>query len=303
MRLVIALGGNAILKRGERGTFSSQLANLRRTSGFLAEIAREHEIVITHGNGPQVGALLIQQEQAKGLVPPMPLDACDAMTQGLLGYAIQTEMDKVMREKGMDKRTVSVLTRMVVDKNDPAFENPTKPVGPFYPSPKGLPKEWVVKEDAGRGYRRVVPSPMPIRSLESKAILALLDRGYIVVCGGGGGIPVLEDLTGVEAVIDKDLASYVIAREIGADGLIILTDVEYAYLNFRKPNQKPIREITLEKMKSYLSEGHFSEGSMKPKILAAIKFVESGGKFSIITRLDKVLDALNRKTGTIITQG
>ncbi len=300
MRLVIALGGNAILRHGERGSFEGQLRNLKNTARLLADVAEKNELVITHGNGPQVGNLLIQQEQARSLVPPMPLDVCDAMTQGLLGYAIQTALDKELSNANNPKRTVTILTRMVVDSNDPAFKNPTKPVGPFYDKQSGLPSNWVIKEDAGRGYRRVVPSPIPVRSLESLAINTLLREGFVVVCAGGGGIPVVQGLTGVEAVIDKDLASYVIAKEVRADGLVILTDVENVYLNYRKSSQKPINTVSVGEMKGYLEKGHFAEGSMKPKVLAAIKFVEDGGKFAIITSLDKLVDALSGKAGTII---
>lgn len=305
--VVIALGGNALLQRTQKGTFDEQYSNVRTTAVRIADlIERGYRIVLTHGNGPQVGATLLRHEAAKNIVPPFPLDACGAETQGFIGYMIQQALRNELKSRGIDKYVVTVVTRVIVDKNDPAFEHPTKPVGPFYTKQEadqlsqrspGL----TIKEDAGRGYRRVVPSPDPKIIAERSAIRTLVDAGFVVVSAGGGGIPIIEEGTrakGVEAVIDKDLAGQRLATLIGADVFVVLTDIDGAYVNFGTPKQEIIREVTTEKMRSYLNEGQFKEGSMAPKVLAAIRFVESGGERAIIAELGKLTEALEGKAGT-----
>ena len=308
--IVIALGGNALLQRGQKGTVEEQYENVKRTSARIADlIQRGYKIVMTHGNGPQVGATLLRHEAAKNIVPPFPLDACGAETQGFIGYMMQQALRNELKSRELDKFVVTVITRMIVDKHDSAFENPTKPIGPFYTKEEAdtlrqQKPELVIKEDAGRGYRRVVPSPDPKIIAERSAIRALVDAGFVVVACGGGGIPIIEEggnAVGVEAVIDKDLGGQRLATLIGANIFVILTDVEGAYVNYGKPNQEMIREITSGKLRNFAKEGQFKEGSMAPKVEAAIRFVESGGERAIIASLGKLIEALDNKTGTQIT--
>ena len=308
--IVIALGGNALLHRGQKGTVEEQYENVKRTSARIADlIQRGYKIVMTHGNGPQVGATLLRHEAAKNIVPPFPLDACGAETQGFIGYMMQQALRNELKSRELDKFVVTVITRMIVDKHDSAFENPTKPIGPFYTKEEAdtlrqQKPELVIKEDAGRGYRRVVPSPDPKIIAERSAIRALVDAGFVVVACGGGGIPIIEEggnAVGVEAVIDKDLGGQRLATLIGANIFVILTDVEGAYVNYGKPNQEMIREITSGKLRNFAKEGQFKEGSMAPKVEAAIRFVESGGERAIIASLGKLIEALDNKTGTQVT--
>jgi len=305
--IVIALGGNALLQRGEKGTFEEQYGNVKNSVSEIADlIQRGYKVVMTHGNGPQVGDTLLRHEAAKSIVPPLPLDACGAETQGFIGYMIQQAFRNELKSRGIDKYVVTVISRVVVDKHDKAFERPTKPIGPFYSKEdadklKQQRPDLTIIEDAGRGYRRVVPSPDPKIIAERNAIRALVDAGFIVVACGGGGIPIIEEAllaVGVEAVIDKDLGGQKLATLIGAHILIILTDVENAYLNYGTPDQERIDEITSGKLRNYLNEGHFKEGSMAPKVEAAIRFVESGGERTIISKLGKLVEALDGKTGT-----
>jgi len=305
--IVIALGGNALLQRGQKGTFEEQYGNVKKTTARVADlIERGYKIVLTHGNGPQVGATLLRHEAAKNIVPTFPLDACGAETQGFIGYMIQQALRNELKSRGIDKFVVTVVTRVIVDKHDSAFQNPTKPIGPFYTKEeadkiKQQKPELVIKEDAGRGYRRIVPSPDPKIIAERYAIRALVDAGFVVVACGGGGIPIIEEnvlAVGVEAVIDKDLAGQRLATLIGANTFVILTDVEGAYVNYGKPNQELIREITTGKLRNYAREGQFKEGSMGPKIEAAIRFVESGGERAVIASLGSLIEALDNKTGT-----
>jgi carbamate kinase len=305
--IVIALGGNALLKRGQKGSFDEQYQNVKTTVSKIADlIVGGYKIVLTHGNGPQVGATLLRHEAAKNIAPPFPLDACGAETQGFIGYMIQQALRNELKSRGIDKYVVTVISRVIVDKHDLAFQNPTKPIGPFYSKDEAdkLLQErpdLVVKEDAGRGYRRVVPSPDPKIIAERFAIRALVDSGFVVVACGGGGIPIIEEGTqtmGVEAVIDKDLASQRLATLIGANVLVILTDVSGAYVNYGTPEQEMITEITSGKLKNYLREGQFKQGSMAPKVEAAMRFVESGGERAIIAELGSLLEALDGKTGT-----
>jgi carbamate kinase len=304
--LTIALGGNALLQYGQKGTFEEQLANARVTAKQIVELVkRGHKVVITHGNGPQVGAILLQQEAGSSQVPAMPLHACGAMSQGLIGYMIQQSLINELRKAGIDMPVATVITQVLVDRNDSAFRNPTKFIGPWYSEEEAREKDklgWVMKYDVGKGWRRVVPSPDPIKQVEIEAIRRMVDSGIIVIASGGGGIPVVdeEELEGVDAVIDKDLAGERLASSLGADVFMILTDVEKIAINFKRENQKFLDVLTIEEAKKYYEEGHFPPGNMGPKVLAAIRFVERTGKTAIITSLDKAVDALDGKTGTRI---
>jgi carbamate kinase len=305
MRMVIALGGNAIKKATEKGTAEEQFKNVRETCTYIGELVQDHEIVITHGNGPQVGTILIQQEAGEPYVPAMPMDICVAESQGLIGYMIQQSLRNTLEAKKIQKEIVTMITQVLVDESDTAFQNPTKPVGPFYSQERAerMRKEGIsVMEDAGRGYRRVVPSPNPERVLEAEVVKSLLQQGVIVISVGGGGIPVgrKKGLYGIEAVIDKDLASEVLAESIGADCFVILTDVEKVALNYGKEDQKDLDILTVEEAETYLKEGHFAPGSMKPKILSAVRFLKAGGKKVIITSPRKISAALEGRTGTEI---
>ena len=306
MRMVIALGGNAIKKPRERGTSEEQFQNVRATCESIWELFRDHEIVITHGNGPQVGTILIQQESGEPYVPGMPLDICVAESQGLIGYMIQQSLKNTLKAHAINKGVVTVITQVLVDESDAAFQNPTKPVGPFYTRERAerLMKEGIsIKEDAGRGYRRVVPSPDPKKVLEADIISLLLEQGHVVIGVGGGGIPVAgEVLHGIEAVIDKDLASEILAESIHADFFIILTDVEKVALNYGKENQENLDVLTVEEAEKYMEEDHFAPGSMRPKILSAVRFLKAGGKKVVITSTERVSEALEGRAGTHIVR-
>lgn len=304
---VVAIGGNAVNRPGEKPTAENMFRALTEAMGYLVDMLDEYDIVITHGNGPQVGNILIQQEMAKDVIPPFPIDVNDAQTQGSLGYMIAQALRNNLSKRNQIREVAGVITQIVVDKNDKAFENPTKPVGPFYTKEQAerlaREKGWIMKEDAGRGYRRVVPSPKPLDIVEKEIIKMLLKNDVIVIAAGGGGIPVVKEdgiLKGVEAVIDKDRASALLAIEIGADLFVILTGVEKVALNYGKPNQKDLDELTIDEAKKYLKEGQFPSGSMGPKIESAIDFVKATNKECIITDMAKLKLALNGKTGTRI---
>ena len=309
---VIALGGNAILQPGQTGTFEQQMENVEATCGQLADMVTlgKYKIVITHGNGPQVGNILLQNEAGRDVAAPMPLDVCGAQSQGLIGYMIQQSLHAQLAKRGRgDIPIATVVTQVVIDCSDPAFANPSKPVGPFYTEQVANELETIkgyhVREDAGRGWRRVVPSPDPIEIFEKTAIRQLVDARTIVIASGGGGIPVTRQnggLAGVEAVIDKDLAGERLAVDVGAAIFLILTDVEQVKLNFNTPQEKAIPHMTLAEAKRYQAEGHFAKGSMEPKVRAAIRFIEAGGERAIITSLDHAMDALEGKAGTTITR-
>jgi carbamate kinase len=309
---VVALGGNAILKPGQEGTAKQQIENVNETTEQLAKmvLSGTYKIVVSHGNGPQVGNLLLQNEIAKEEVPSHPLDVCGAESQGFIGYMLSQSLDNEFNANGRgDIPVATVLTQTLIDGDDPAFEDPSKPVGPFYTEEAARrmqeEKGYDMIEDAGRGYRRVVPSPEPEAIVEKEPIQQLLAAHTVVIAAGGGGIPVVREgdrLVGREAVIDKDLASEQLAEDVGAEVLLILTDVENVYLNYNGSDEKPLGRVTVDEISGYLEDGHFARGSMKPKVKAAIKFVESGGKKAVITSLDKVLEALKGKTGTTITQ-
>ncbi|NMB33501.1 MAG: carbamate kinase [Clostridium sp.] len=305
--IVVALGGNAILRPGQLGTAKNQFLNIETTcKNIVCMIKQGYRIVITHGNGPQVGNILIQNQYSQPVVPAMPLDVCGAESQGLIGYMIQQSLYNELLKQNMDTMIITILTQIIVNENDPAFKNPTKPIGPFYTkeyamrSAKENNEIW--KEDAGRGWRKVVPSPSPVEIVEKKAINSLIQNGAIVIAAGGGGIPVIKNnraLHGIEAVIDKDLASSKLAKDIKADILMMLTDVEGALINYRTPLETCLSHITVDKAKEYLNQGQFKAGSMEPKVKAAIDFASSG-KTSIIASLSHSLDALKGKSGTRI---
>ncbi len=292
--IVIALGGNAILKKGERPIIDIQIANIKKAIERLFPLIKNNKVVITHGNGPQVGYLLMQQNA--------PLDVLDAETEGQIGYLIQQEIYNLFRAHKIKRGIATVLTQVLVDKKDKIFKNPTKFVGPFYSRDEAekLKNKFIIKEDIGRGFRRVVPSPKPAEIIESEVIKNLLKQNIIVIAAGGGGIPVIEKngkLHGIEAVIDKDLASACLAKSIGAERLIMITDVNGVYLNFKKANQKKLEKVSLKEIKKYYSEGHFPAGNMGPKIEAAIDFISHGGEKVIITDIE---DIGNEKRGTVI---
>lgn len=308
-KALVALGGNAILKHEERGTVEEQFENVKLTCKHLVRLIEDgYKLAITHGNGPQVGDILLKNELAKKVLPPMPLDVCGAQSQGMIGYMLQQSMCNELSKAGMNIPVVSLVTQTIVDKKDPAFKNPAKPIGPFYTAPEvhKLRKEkgWKMVEDSGRGYRRVVPSPRPKEIVEKDTIRTLFESGAIVIAVGGGGIPVIvrEDgtLEGVVAVIDKDLGAQIFASDIGAEVLLMLTDVEKVSLDYGKPDQIDLDEMTTAEAKRYLKEGHFAPGSMAPKIEAAIRFIEAGGEKAVISSLEKGKKALEGRAGTTI---
>ena len=311
-KLVIALGGNALQEAGKPATAQAQLEVVEKTSEYIADIVeRGYEVIVAHGNGPQVGRIVIQNEGASASTPAMPFDVCGAMSQGMIGYHIQQGLSKVLRHRGINKNVVTIVTQVVVDKDDPKFKAPSKPIGPFYTEEEAkaiaAEKGYTMKEDAGRGWRRVVASPLPVEIVELDAVKTLNDAGFVVVTVGGGGIPVVRneagDLEGVAAVIDKDLASEKLARDMDADALVILTAVEKVSINFKKPDQKDLDRMSAAEAKQYIKEGHFAPGSMLPKIEAALNFVESKpGRIAIITSLDKAVDAIEGRAGTTITE-
>lgn len=308
-KVVIAIGGNALNKPNEQPTAEVMERNLTSTVVMLADLIEEgYGMAITHGNGPQVGNILVQQDMAKKAFPPFPLDVNDAMTQGSIGYLIARTLKNELNKRGVEREIACLLTQIVVDSADPGFENPSKPVGPFYDEKTARELEnskgWTVREDAGRGFRRVVPSPVPLDIIEIDSIRALLAKNTVVIAGGGGGIPVLREesgyLEGVEAVIDKDRASALLAKLVDADSLVILTGVDFAYTDFGKANQKALKELKVSEGRELMDAGHFAKGSMFPKIESAIDFVSNTGKEAIITSLEKVDLALKNKSGTRI---
>jgi len=306
--LVIALGGNAILQAGQPGAFEEQSANIDASCGSIARLVDDGcRVVITHGNGPQVGNILIQNEAASAEIPPMPMDACGAESQGLIGYMLERSLDNRLRCLGREVPVCALLTETEVDPADPAFASPSKPVGPFYSEDRAkalvLEKGYVMHEDAGRGWRRVVPSPDPKRVVQSEVVRSLLRDGVLVICSGGGGIPVARDDSGayhgVEAVVDKDLAASVLAADVGADVLMMLTDVEKVYLHYRTPGQTALHRVSVADMTRYLGEGHFKAGSMGPKVDAGLRFARGGG-LAMIAHLQEIEPALRGETGTWI---
>jgi carbamate kinase len=308
--IVLALGGNAITKAKEKGTWDEQYSNIRNTCHQIAALTKlGHRIVITHGNGPQVGNLLLKNELTKDTIPQMPLDVCVSNTQGSLGYAICQALRGFLDEAGLKIPVAAIVTQVIVNQKDPAFANPTKFVGPFFTEEQANnimnDKGHVMKEDSGRGWRRVVASPEPQEIVEKDTIKAMFNAGIIIVAAGGGGIPVVRSnngLVGVEAVIDKDMAGQLLAREVEADAFFLLTEVERVAINFGKPNQRELTHMTVKEAREYQDAGHFPPGSMGPKVEAAVRFASSGsGRQSVIVALDKAHLALTGQSGTVIT--
>lgn len=312
---LIAFGGNAIRKASESGGFDVQLANTRRASSVIADLVqKDYHIVVTHGNGPQVGDILLQNEIAAKSVASMPLDACVSESQGLIGYMLIQSMDNEFRKRGMDVQALCVLTRSIVGKDDPAFDNPSKPVGDYYSKQESERltrlRGWKMVFDSARGgYRRVVPSPEPVAIAEADLLKSFFrnrqNNSEILVVSGGGGIPVVRNgrgYMGVEAVIDKDLAAQVVATALGVEELFILTDVDSVFVNFGTRKQKALRKATVSQMRKHMDEGQFAEGSMLPKVDAAIRFIEAGGERAIITSQGKLFDAIAGKRGTTIVE-
>lgn len=307
--MVIALGGNALQDVDSVPTAEAQLKTIKKTTKYIANVIEAgYRVILTHGNGPQVGRIVIQNEVADKITPSMPFYICGAMSQGMIGYQLQQTLGDELKSRGVEKQVATIVTQVVVDKDDPGFNKPTKPIGPFYTREEAeiLIKEkgYAIVEDSGRGYRRVVASPDPRRIVELETIKTLMDNDNIVIAVGGGGVPVIEEggkLKGVAAVIDKDLASEKLAESIDADILVILTAVDKVFINFGRADEKGLDQVGVDEMKKYIEEGHFAPGSMLPKVLAGIRFAESKpGRKTIITSLDKVEEALKGIGGTTI---
>ena len=306
---VIAFGGNAILPKEQKGLQKEQMNNAKKAASLMIHVVKKgYDLIIVHGNGPQVGNLLIQMEEAVNKIPPFTLEVCDAMTEGSMGFMLEQAIINELRKNSVDKEVATLITQVIVDRNDPAFDNPTKPVGPFYSQYRAQmlmrEKKWTMTEDAGRGFRKVVPSPKPIDIVPKRVLHDLVHAGKIVIAAGGGGIPIIINgrglFQGVEAVIDKDYASSLIAREINADLFVILTDVSKVSLNFGKPDETSIPVMTVEEAKKHYDEGQFPPGSMGPKIDAAIEYIQGGGKEVLITSASHLKAALINRSGTRI---
>jgi carbamate kinase len=306
--VLVAVGGNALIRGSQKGTAQEQFENAVDTAAAVVRLLRAgHRVVLTHGNGPQVGAALTRSELAAAHAYRLPLDCCVASTQGEVGYVLQYAMWQMLQQEGLKTPVVSLVTQVLVDSNDPAFQKPTKPIGPFYTKDVAARYrdlfDWTIVEDSSRGYRRVVPSPEPVEIVELEAIRACVDRGLVVIAAGGGGVPVFNDhdiTKGVEAVIDKDHTSAILASQLQADVFAIATDVDRVCLNFGKASQRPLDRLTAEECRQYLQEGQFPAGSMGPKITAALKFLERGGKEAVITNSEHLVDAVEGKAGTHI---
>jgi len=302
--ILVALGGNALIRKGQTGTMEEQLENLRVPIRQIARLSEQYRIIITHGNGPQVGNLLLQQESCD-TVPKMPLEILVAQTQGQIGYLIESTLDSELMKAGTaDKSLVSLISYVVVDEKDPAFRDPTKPIGPVYTAEEAERAPFPVSPTP-KGYRRVVASPRPVTIVEKREIKKLIEMDFIVICCGGGGIPVIREgraFQGVDAVIDKDLASARLAEEVGVDIFLMATDVPGAALGYGTPGQKFLRSLTLDEAEGYLAEGHFLAGSMGPKVEAAVQFMRNSGKRAVITSIDEIEKAVAGNAGTEITR-
>lgn len=306
--ILIAVGGNSLIRAGEKGTVAEQLANARRTAIAVIGLIRDgHRLVITHGNGPQVGAALLRSERASDQVPGHTLDVCDATTQGEIGYLLQQSLSNELAAAGLCVPVVTVLTQCVVSRDDPAMQHPTKPIGPFYSRIEAEQRRrlfgWEIVEDAARGYRRVVPSPEPIEIVELEAIRDLVQQGVLVIAVGGGGIPVEREngrLVGVEAVIDKDRASALLASRLGVDLFAISTDTDFVYLDYKTPAQHPLRQVTAAEIEAHHRDGHFPAGNMGPKVESVLRFLRNGGKAAVITSYDHLWEAVQGRAGTHI---
>jgi len=306
---LIAFGGNALLPDNQRGLQDEQMRNAQKAAELMAHIVQKgYELIIVHGNGPQVGNLLIQMEESVTKIPPYSLEICDAMTEGSMGYMLERAVINELRKHSIDKEAITIITQVIVDKDDPAFQAPTKPIGPYYNKfrAKELSREkkWTIVEDAGRGYRRVVPSPKPIDVVPKWVVRDLVQAGRVVIAAGGGGIPVIINsrglFEGVEAVIDKDYAASLIAREVKVDLFIILTGTDRVYINYGKPDQKPLEVMGIAQARELLAQGQFPAGSMGPKIRAAVEFIEAGGSEVLITSASHLKAALINRSGTRI---
>ena len=305
---LVAVGGNSLIRAGEKGTIAEQLANARRTAEAIVGLVRlGYRLVITHGNGPQVGAQLLRSERASDLVYGETLDVCGAASQGEIGYLLAQSLHNALAASAMDVPVVSVVTQTVVSPDDPAMRDPSKPIGPFYSRADAEDKKrlvgWHIVEDAARGWRRVVPSPKPIEIVEADVIRALMNRGVLVVSTGGGGIPVMRvdgRLQGVDAVIDKDRASALLAVELGVDLFAISTDTEYVYLNYKQPGQTPLTRVTASQVDAYCRAGQFPPGNMGPKMESILRFLCGGGKEAVITSYEHLCDAVQGLAGTHI---
>jgi len=306
---LIAFGGNAILSDNQRGLQSEQMKNAQKAAQLMTHIVKKgYELIIVHGNGPQVGNILIQMEESVNKIPPFSLEVCDAMTEGSMGFMLEMALVNELRKNSLDKEVTTLITQVVVDRDDPAFNNPTKPIGPFYSKYRAQmlarEKKWTMIEDAGRGYRKVVPSPRPIDIVPKQIIHDLVHSGKIVIAAGGGGIPIIINgrglFQGVEAVIDKDYAASLIAREVGVDLFIILTGVPRVYINFGTPDETPISLMTIQEAQKHLDDGQFPSGSMEPKIKAAMEYIRNGGKEVLITSASHLKAALINRSGTKI---
>lgn len=304
--MLLAIGGNSLIREGEAGTIAEQRANVQRTAAQVVGLVQSgYGLVLTHGNGPQVGAALLRSERAASQVPAHPLDVCGASTQGEIGYLLQVALLAEFERAGLFPRVATIVTQSVVSAEDPAMKHPTKPIGPFYSLPDILERKrqfgWDIVEDASRGYRRVVPSPEPKGIVELETIRNLVAEGVLVIACGGGGVPVIQTkagLQGVEAVIDKDLASALLATQLGVDLFVISTDTDRVYLDYRKPAQRPLVRIGTDELERYYQEGHFPPGNMGPKIVSVLRFLRAGGKEAIITSCDNLCSAVCGTAGT-----
>jgi carbamate kinase len=305
---LIAVGGNSLIRAGEKGTIAEQLANTRRTAAAIVGLARDdYRLVVTHGNGPQVGAALLRSERASDQVYSHSLDVCDASTQGEIGYLLQQSINNELSAAGLHVPVVTVLTQVVVSRDDPAMRHPTKPIGPFYSRADAEERKrvlgWQIVEDAARGYRRVVPSPEPIDIVELNVIRLLLDQGVLVIAVGGGGIPVVRSngtLEGIEAVIDKDRASALLASELGVDVFVISTDADRVYLDYKKPTQRALERVNADELEAHYRAGQFPPGNMGPKVESALRFLRNGGKEVVITSYEHLSEAVEGDAGTHI---
>ncbi|MGA9529442.1 MAG: carbamate kinase [Terriglobales bacterium] len=304
--ILLAVGGNSLIRAGEKGTMAEQLANARRTAREIVGLIRDgYRIVLTHGNGPQVGAALLRSEAGASQVPAQPLDLCGAATQGEIGYILEQALGAELTAAGIKVPLVSMVTQTIISLDDPSMHHPSKPVGPFYSREEAMDRHrqlgWQIVEDAARGYRRVVPSPEPIEIVELEVIRGLVDRGVLVICCGGGGIPVArqgEEIIGVEAVIDKDRASALLASHLGADLFVISTDTDFVYLDYKKPAQRALHEVCAADLARYAAEGYFLPGSMGPKIQSVLRFLHDGGKQAIIASAENLQQAVAGHGGT-----
>ena len=308
--IMVSLGGNAILKHSDRGTAEEQFENTRKTSNVIVKLLENnYHIGLTHGNGPQVGDILLAYDLSKETLPPMPLDVCVAQTQGMIGYMLQLSLQNSLKNSKIEKSVVTIVTQTMVHQDDPLLKKPSKPIGPFYTALEASKcreqTDWTIIEDSGRGYRRVVPSPLPIGFVEHYSIKSLFDNGDLIIAAGGGGIPVIRKengiLEGIEAVVDKDHTAALLASLLDVEILLILTDVDKVAINYGKPDQEDLDSLTVEMAKKYLNEGFFPSGNMGPKIESTINFLENGGKKVIITSIENVFDALEGISGTTIT--